>query len=186
MSSVRLQNIERKIQLLESKVDSKRISAGSGLLVSDDGINTLIKLDEQSTQAIYYHPWRILIKALEDDEYEYSVYGGTINGVLPSNWDNFYSSSEDEETWVFWRAKLNGNEITDLTIETNSEPPDIKTAYSKNVLPDKVERLIGVIQGNNILYQFAKSNYYIEPKKMLEVHEPEGTDIYYSTILVPE
>jgi len=188
MDAVKIQNIERRIQLLESKIDSKRITAGAGLLVSSDGTNTVITLEDKNNQALNYHPWRILIKSTGDKEsdLEYSVYGGTVNGILASNWDKFLTEGVTTPTWVYWSANLNGNEITDLIIKTSQEAPDIPTAYTKNTLPSRVERLIGIIQGRNVLYQFAKTNYYIQARKMLEVHKADGIDIYYSELVTSE
>lgn len=176
-----IDNILRKIELLETRFNNQVINSGEGLLSSRDGDNFNIYLANSVDQSVYYHPWKILIEETENFNI-FSIYGGNVNGVLPDNWQNFHAlnKKDSKSTFVWWEAEFSGQKIVKLEVKVGRDAPVLTQEYTKNALPNKVSRLIGIINGKSVLYQFAKTNYNVVPVLRLEIQNgTEGTDYYY-------
>ena len=176
-----LQNLERKLQLLEDRLERQKIVTGSGLVSSKDGDTFSISLANKSEQEVNYHPFRIMAK-IENDSCEFSIYGGTVNNVLPSNWSNFakIAVSSNARYYVYWSASFSGNSLTSLQVNISTENPLKKELYAKNSLPQQVTGLIGIVKGDAVLYQFAKRNISCSPRLAMTVNSRLGqVDNYY-------
>lgn len=176
-----LQNLERKIQLLEDRLERQKIVTGSGLVSSKDGDTFSIDLAKKSEQEVNYHPFRIMTK-IEGNLCDYSIYGGTVNNILPSNWSNFASVETTKSTqyYVYWLANFSGNSLTSLRVNISESDPIRKELYAKNSLPQLVTGLIGIVRGDSVLYQFAKRNIHCFPRLAMTVNSELGqVDNYY-------
>lgn len=181
MDRVVIDNILRKIELLETRFNNQVINSGEGLLSSRDGDHFNIYLAGSKDQSVYYHPWKIQIEE-EENTNKFSIYGGTVNGIMPDNWKDFYevSNKNDNNYFVWWEAQYSGQKITQLKVKVAKEAPELSQSYVKNALPDKISRLIGIISKNQVLYQFAKTNFSAVPTLRMEIDRGiDGKDYYY-------
>jgi hypothetical protein len=64
--------------------------------------------------------------------------GGTINGLLPDNYNNIGSFDSDTDAYVTLRATADTTGITTLTYESSSSVPNITPQYADGAPPSEI------------------------------------------------
>lgn len=163
--STALDNINRKIELLEEKFSNLSIAGGSNSFVTrfDDDIIIESKDEAGAGGGEGLHPWMIFLEDSEEGRKKISINGGLLNGILPENFEDVEDISENQSGYVYWEATTNGTFYEKCEVKFSSQKPDTKYEYVKNAFPTKVRGLIGYIYKGAVKYQFLKHDMLMKP-----------------------
>jgi hypothetical protein len=90
-------------------------------------------------------PWDLIARQDPDNENQYlvRVQPGTLNGILPTNWDEEFNAAATGLHYAKAVITTDGEAITDLTIAIDTSPPDPQEPIRFQI-PLKVEFLFGL------------------------------------------
>lgn len=181
----KIENLNRKIELLSDKIDSQNIVGGDGILVRKSGNEfTISNNDEESVDGV--HPWALRATRYNDNTLYWSTYGGTINGLLPDGFTRIgdIKISDNAVRYVYYEAKINFLGLEDIKIRMSKDLPDTNRYLVKNASPLEIRGLIGMIQGSVLLYQIISTNLEIRVEKAFSVENLDGAvDNYYKFVV---
>lgn len=178
--STALDNINRKIDLLEEKVSRFSVTGGSNSFVTrlDDNVIIESKDETGGGGGSGFHPWMIFLEELDGDQKKISINGGLLNGILPENYEDVKDISEDASGYVYWEATTNGTFYEKCEVKFKSEKPDTKYEYVKNAFPTKVRGLIGYIYKGAVKYQFLKNDMLMKPAVGFSLNSSSEVGMY--------
>lgn len=109
-----------------------------------DPISDLTLDGGSGTAAVTSHPFKITSTPNENG-YTITVAAGTINGVLPTNWNISESISQDQLKYCVLNVSASSNRITNCSLSLDSSPPTSEMQPVKWGLPSTFQVLIGLI-----------------------------------------
>jgi hypothetical protein len=181
-------NINVKMQALERRIDNLQVVGGRGINASRDENKYYVELEDLASNPSEPHPWALswIKDPLNEKRVIWSCYLGAINGFYgqTNDYKDFHTEriDADEFTWVYLDISTSGAFLHDLKIKTHKGKiqPDMQRAYSKNAFPNKFLLIIGIIQGNRILYQLLKNDIRILPEEVFTETEDGVQNTYYA------
>lgn len=184
MSAVdqKVANLERKLQLLEKKIDNKKVVGGKGILVNASNDQYVVSQSEE-IQLGERLPFTLFYEELKNEKVRWMCYGGLINNVLADNFQNITTVRKEDDTikYIYYTIQTTFLGIDRFRIDASDDLPDTKIDLVKNATPKILNGMIGIIQGNNILFQIAKTNFNISVEQKFNVQNVDGSiDYYYS------
>ena len=155
-----------------------RVLPGVGIKLTETLNGTVVSLKPLRTSGgggvIEMHPWKIInmqgVGEPDQDgkypNYEFSVYLGKINGIMPPNLFDvdklaLFTVSGSSVGNVILKAKSNGKEIISATVEISSSVPTPKPA-EKFAVPTDLDILLAVFYKGTV-FQIEKEHIYAEP-----------------------
>jgi hypothetical protein len=120
-------------------------------------------------------PWDLVITTDPESEseppaYLVSVRPGTLNGILPSNWNIEQPIEADDEDLYYAKAVIatDGQDITGVTIEIDTTAPEIATAGLFSV-PASIDYLFGLYQSGQVYRVIGGGHIVLSPEVWLTV-----------------
>lgn len=118
-------------------------------------------------------PWDLLVRTDPESEsdppaYLVSVRPGTLNGILPSNWNIQESIEADDANLYYAKAVIatDGQDITGVTIEIDTSPPTAQEAVEFGI-ENPVEYLFGLFLEGAAYRVIGAGHITISPKLWL-------------------
>ena len=160
-----LENLKRKLELLQKEIDSFEIKGGDNILVSRFKNSFIISTDDQSSGVAEIFPWQLFVDEEGDEnKKKVSCNAGLVNGIQAGGIEDIVTLSEGDQKYIYWEARTDGSEIQSVEVKHSNDAPDIKNLYVKNAFPNKVTFLIGFVTFNGVKYQFLKNHVNIMPE----------------------
>lgn len=192
-----IDRLNRKIQLLDDKINSLQVRGGHNILVNKFGnefvIDSVGEDGGAAPAAVRIPPWTLRSKPVENFDpdnprYTFTTYGGMLNNLLPDNYEDIVEVSEDDEGYIYWEAKCTYHGVTNLTckFQRGLKPPDTQTKFEEEALPSVVKGLVGYINGNGIMYQFAKEHIKMMPDIVYTISDEDNIALnknYYTWMI---
>jgi len=181
-------NISTKMQLLENRINNIRIQGSDGIITSRDAGTYYVGLENNNIGSSSTTPWALSWRMDEanDDNVLWSCNLGAVNGNYGKLQDylDFASIKKDDEdyVWVYFKIVTTGAYLKDFEILTKKgkKQPDMQRAYSKNAFPSEFRLLIGIVQGDKVLYQLLKNDVRIAPEEVFVEEQLGQKNTYYS------
>jgi hypothetical protein len=119
-------------------------------------------------------PWDLIAQVdaesdPENPDYLLSVQPGTLNGILPSNWDtegiNGAKNVEANNTGLFYAKAIietDGTDITDVNVKIDTSPPATQ-ALEPFALSGSVEYLFGLFSAGSTFRVIGHGNITLQP-----------------------
>ena len=139
-------------------------------------------------------PWDLVVGTDPDSEsdppaYLVSVRPGTLNGILPSNWNIQESIEADDANLYYAKAIVatDGQDITGVTIEIDTTAPEIATAGLFSV-PASIDYLFGLYQSGQVYRVIGNGHISLSPQVWLTVERVGAMpgelpyELYYSVL----
>jgi len=131
-------------------------------------------------------PWDLISRQDPENEdiYLVRVQPGTLNNILPSNWDEQFTANKDTTYFAFAQVATDGLAITGVTIQFDTTPPSLQSP-EKYGIAGSVDILFGVFRngGNRVI---GNGNIAVNPDRwLLASADPAAApgespyDIYY-------
>jgi hypothetical protein len=131
-------------------------------------------------------PWDLISSQDPENEdiYLVRVQPGTLNNILPSNWDEQFTANKDTTYFAFAQVATDGLAITGVTIQFDTTPPSLQSP-EKYGIAGSVDILFGVFRngGNRVI---GNGNIAVNPDRwLLASADPAAApgespyDIYY-------
>jgi hypothetical protein len=153
-----------------------------GITVRQDGNGTYIGLAAAlprggggSTAPSTAQPWDLMVTIDSESEADpkpwlVSVRPGTLNGILPSNWNIQQPVEADDEDLYYAKAVIatDGQDITGVTIEIDTTAPEIATATLFSV-PSSIDYLFGLYQSGQVYRVIGDGHIVLSPQVWLTV-----------------
>ena len=134
--------------LAEIKRNRPVVAAPLSARVTGDGTHISIKQASGGGTPITRQPWDLIARPDPDStavppDYLVRVQPGTLNGILPSNWDEEFTCAGTGLHYAKAVIATDGVNITGLTIEIDTEEPPLQNALLFSV-EDPVTLLFGL------------------------------------------
>jgi hypothetical protein len=151
-----------------------------GITVRQDGNGTYIGLAAAlprggGSAPATRQPWDLVVTTDPQSEseppaYLVSVRPGTLNGILPSNWNIQQPIEADDEDLYYAKAVIatDGQDITGVTIEIDTTVPEIATAGLFSV-PASIDYLFGLYQSGQVYRVIGDGHIVLSPQVWLTV-----------------
>lgn len=136
-----------RLNSIVAEIKKNRPLPGRGIAVRQTGQGTAIDLATtvSNKSSLIAQPWDL--KAASDPanegQYLVTVRPGTLNGILPSNWDEEFSCNSNSLYYAKAVIATDGEAITGVTIEIDAISPDPQTPV-EFAIPSSVKYLFGL------------------------------------------
>lgn len=184
--------------LSEIKRNRPVVSAPLAARVTGDGTHiSLLKMPTPGGGGgtpLVRQPWDLVVGTDPESEsdppaYLVSVRPGTLNGILPSNWNIQQSIEADDANLYYAKAVIatDGQDITGVTIEIDTTAPEIATAALFSV-PASIDYLFGLYQSGQVYRVIGDGHIVISPQVWLTVERVGALpgelpyELYYSVL----
>ena len=174
-----LQNLNRKIELLDDKIDKIDIQGGNNVLVSKFGQRFVLdSLNDSSGGEQPCKYWEVVWKgAPSDDSREFQIPVGQVNGVFPDNNDDAGEISEDGDEWIWLEAELDEYNVQSVSINHGSSQPDLPFEV-KRELPTTANILLAYVGKGYQVSNFTEcGNITIRPQTAFYAYDDGDEDI---------
>jgi hypothetical protein len=153
-----------------------------GITVRQDGTGTYIGLAASlprgggGTIASALHPFQIFSRENPDNENQYivTVRPGTINGVVPSNWDIEEEIAEDQLNYVILDVTAASNGIVSCEISLATTQPSGEMAPVQWGLPTEFSVVLGLVENGQVWQIVADNLSYQSSKRITTTVEAPG------------
>jgi hypothetical protein len=168
-----------KLNTILTEIRRNKPKGERGISVRQDGNGTYIGLAANAGAGnitpTTTHPFKISSVKNEDDEYVVTVRPGTINNVIPTNWDIEETIIEDELNYVVLQVEATANKIISCTIALEQSPPTAEPDPIKWGLPEEFDVLLGFVR-NSQVWQIINTNLSFNAAKRITT-DREGPQI---------
>jgi hypothetical protein len=180
-----------KLNRILSEIKRNRPVVAAPLSARVTGDGTCISLLKQPVGGTptTRQPWDLIAftdpeSESENPPYKIRVQPGTLNNILPSNWDEEFTANKDTTYFAFAQVATDGLAITGVTIQFDTTPPSLQSP-EKYGIAGSVDILFGVFRngGNRVI---GSGNIGVNPDRwLLASADPAAApgespyDIYY-------
>lgn len=177
-----INNLKRKFELLEDRVNRLNIVGGDNIYVNRFGSDFIINGGAEGGTVAGEEtvcPWKVIMKKEDPFDEEYPQWtlqtqGGMVNGLLPNNYDNIVSVNDAQDLYVYWEAVTNGAQIETLEIMTSTSVPDTQYVFQEDGLPSIAKGLVAFYFQGAIAYQYACAHMTMRPELGYSIDDPSG------------
>lgn len=136
-------------------------------------------------------PWDLSARQDPDNENQYlvTVRPGTLNGFLPTNWDDEFPCADTGLYYAKAVIATDGEAITEVTIEINTTPPSNQEP-NKFAIANSTDYLFGLFSQGQIYRTIGNGQIALLPRQWIVVSaDPPAApgelpyDIYYTLSL---
>jgi hypothetical protein len=157
---------------------------GKGLTTRVTGSGTVLDVTKigqggGAAASATIQPWDLLAQpdpdsTAENPPYKIKVQPGTLNGILPSNWDAEFTA---QPTGVYYaKAKIttDGEAVTGVSIEIDTTPPAVQEPVEFGIQTD-IEYLFGLFTEGSVWRVIGAGHIRLAPRAWLaeDVPNPE-------------
>jgi hypothetical protein len=172
-----------RLNTILTEIRRNRPKGERGITVRQDGTGTYIGLAAALTRGggggtpALPQPWdlRVQIDPNADPEDEdppnlVQVRPGTLNGILPINWNIEEIIESEDEDLYYAKAVIatDGQDITGATIEIDTNAPEIATSGLFSV-PTSIDYLFGLYQSGQVYRVIGDGHIVVSPQVWLTV-----------------
>jgi hypothetical protein len=179
--------------LAEIKRNRPVVAAPLSSRVTGDGTHISIKIPPGGGTPITRQPWDLIARVDPDadpeDEnppYLVRVRPGTLNGILPTNWDEEFECAGTGLHYAKAVIATDGEAITGLTIEIDTSPPAIQAPVEFGIA-STIEYLFGLFAEGAVYRVIGAGSIALSPEVWLTKEKAEAAapgelpyEIYYS------
>ena len=165
-----LRKFDERIRELERK-SLHRIEGGENIRVSHSGNFAIINADPAGDSGVsapttscdfVFQKFDVDTPEVSAGEESVSTFkikatGGTINGLLPSNYDNIGDFASDTDAFVSLVATADQTGITTLQYEIGSAPPEISPQYEEGAPPSEVKMFAFMVTKGSVKSSMCRS-----------------------------
>lgn len=178
--------------LSEIKRNRPVVAAPLSARVTGDGTHISIKVPTGGGTPPAPQPWDLIARVDPDadpeDEnptYLVTVRPGTLNGILPSNWDEEFECAETGLHYAKAVIATDGEAITGVTIAIDTTEPTVQAPQEFGIAAE-IEYLFGLFAEGQVYRVIGAGHISVQPQRwfVLSATPPAGPgespyDIYY-------
>jgi hypothetical protein len=173
--------------LAEIKRNRPVVAAPLSARVTGDGTHISIKQSPSTSTPITRQPWDLISRQDPDDENQYliRVRPGTLNGFLPSNWDEEFTAADTGLYYAKAVIATDGEAITGVTIQIDTSAPANQPAVEFGIAGN-IEYLFGLFAEGSVYRTIEQGSISLLPRQYLVVGADPAPapgelpyDIYY-------
>ena len=184
-----LNKFNDRIDKLERK--NFEVVGGENIRVTTSGMTKIINGDPAGDSAPQESsgitcPWRVSAEILtlsSGKKYKLKTDAGTINGLIPENYDDIITLDEDEEKYLYYEAVTSQGTIGSLRIKASDDVPDTQTPFTEGYLPTTIKGLVAYWKDNKVQYSWMCNNIVLSPDLAYTLDDPQnfGNKLNYYT-----
>jgi len=179
--------LNAKIEVLQRQIDSFEVVAGDGVTVQKNNLKYVVNSTLGDGSGEGSHPFYLYNDFVDEDKkFPWHVYLGKVNGVIDvvDNYKDVFETKFDDDrvAWIYLEITSFGTYIDkiDVKYKVGDNAPDLSKSLSKNGFPQTLIIMVGVVQGNQVLYQLLKNDIMITPQEVMRINDRGQDDIYYT------
>lgn len=159
--------------LSEIKRNRPVVAAPLSARVTGDGTHISIKVNGGTASPSTVQPWDLVARvdpnAQPEDEtpnYLVTVRPGTLNGILPSNWDDEFVCQNPGLYYAKAMITTDGAAITGVTIQIDTTAPEIQSPVEYGI-ESQIEYLFGLFAEGQVHRVIGAGHINVSPKLWL-------------------
>ena len=179
--------LNAKIEVLQRQIDSFEVVAGDGVTVQKNNLKYVVNSTLGDGSGEGSHPFYLYNDFVDESKkFPWHLYLGKVNGVIDKveNYQDVYETKFDNDdiVWIYLEITSFGTYIDkiDVKYKVGDNAPDLSKSLSKNGFPQTLIIMVGVVQGNQVLYQLLKNDIMITPQEVMRINDRGQDDIYYT------